>query len=319
LVEKIEISDLDLRYENSRMRSCVQEQHLLTSICNKGIEEPLLGIVTAKNEKILLDGFKRMRCARKLNIKIVPFSSLSENESDGIIHFIKISNSKSLNMVEQAILVHDLYTKHKMTILQISERLDKSPGWTSMRLTVFREISPKALVEIISGKFPLYSYMYTMQQFMRMKLANKKEADEFIGAVSGKGFSVREIETLANCFFRGGDETKEQIKAGDITLLLQKKKVEHGDFNEKEQRFINDLEIAQKYMGRIIFRTKEIRSIKAAFFAEANLLVGGILGKLEIFRKSLKEFYDNTGETTGNMGTISGRSKAEENLQRPEC
>jgi hypothetical protein len=54
---QIEITDLDLRYENHRLKSPGAEKIMLNSILEKGIRDPLQGVDT-RDHKILLDGFK---------------------------------------------------------------------------------------------------------------------------------------------------------------------------------------------------------------------------------------------------------------------
>ena len=64
MAQEVELSTLDLRYESYRMRNPALEARLLASIVERGIVEPLEGVET-KGGRILLDGFKRYRCARK--------------------------------------------------------------------------------------------------------------------------------------------------------------------------------------------------------------------------------------------------------------
>ena len=91
MVEQVEISSLDLRYQGFRMRCPGAEKALLLSILDKGILNPLQGIDTEPS-RILLDGFKRYRCAHKLGIGIVPYCSLSSDEASGIIAAKKVSS-----------------------------------------------------------------------------------------------------------------------------------------------------------------------------------------------------------------------------------
>ena len=72
MVDQVEISSFDLRYEGYRIRSAGAEKALLLSISAQGIRDPLAGVDRA-DQRILLDGFKRYRCAIKLNIGIVPY------------------------------------------------------------------------------------------------------------------------------------------------------------------------------------------------------------------------------------------------------
>ena len=75
MVRNVEITSFDLRYESYRVRDKASERALLCSISENGISDPLEGVDT-ENERILLNGFKRLRCAKKLGIGIVPYSSL---------------------------------------------------------------------------------------------------------------------------------------------------------------------------------------------------------------------------------------------------
>ena len=65
--ETIERSSFDLRYESFRLRNDAAEARLLASIAERGIEEPLGGVDTPQGP-LLLDGFRRNRCAAKLGI-----------------------------------------------------------------------------------------------------------------------------------------------------------------------------------------------------------------------------------------------------------
>ncbi len=59
----VELSQLDLRYEGCRLKSPAAEARLLAAIAQSGIQQPLQGVeLTAA--RILLNGFKRLRCAR---------------------------------------------------------------------------------------------------------------------------------------------------------------------------------------------------------------------------------------------------------------
>ena len=66
--------------------------------------------------------------------------------------------------------------------------------------------------------------MYTLRQFMRLNGVKKAEIDEFVNAVAGKDLSTRDIDLLANAFFKGSDEFREQIKNGNLSWGLKRLK-----------------------------------------------------------------------------------------------
>ena len=193
MIEEIEIASLDLRYGNCRLKSPGTEKVLLSSIAEKGITDALQGVHTndGRNEpRILLDGFKRYRCAKRLGISIVPFCSLGSDEACGIMQLLRISIANNLSILEQAVLIDELMRHHMMGNAEIAMSLEKSKSWVSMRTGIIREMSECVREQIFSGRFPVYSYMYTLRQFIRMNCVAKKDVDEFVQAVAGKRLSI---------------------------------------------------------------------------------------------------------------------------------
>jgi hypothetical protein len=304
-IRQVEISSFDLRYERCRLKSDVTEKALLSSLLDHGIRDPLRGVETKGGCRILLDGFKRYRCAKKLSIGIVPYHCLGEDEAFGIITLLRIANAKSLNILEQARLIDELKTVHKMSISQIAGLLEKSKGWVGMRVGIVGQMSPAIMDKVFSGQFPVYSYMYTIRSFIRMNAVSKQDVDEFVKSVAAKGLSIRDIEILANGYFKGGEAIREQIRNGNITWGLSRLKDSSvtTDCTQVEQRMLKDLEIAQKYMQRVINKSRDDRYNTASFNAQANLLTGGILRQMNIFFESVKELHDKSGQTSSYLSS----------------
>jgi hypothetical protein len=298
MVDQVEISSIDLRYEGFRMRSSGAEKALLLSISSHGIRDPLLG-VDPNGNRILLDGFKRLRCAAKLNIRIVPYRSLGNDEPCGIIELLKISNAGSLSILEQARLIDELINVHQMCNAEVAMLLERSKAWVSVRTGIISQMSQNVMEKIFKGQFPVYSFMYTLRRFMRINGVKKKEIDEFVELVAGKKLSIRDIEILAHSYFKGGDELRKQIKNGDILWVLGRLKQASstsGDCTELERRMLTELAIIQKYMQRVTCKSRDKRFTTSGFFAQANILSGGILRQLDLFARAIREFYDRTGQ-----------------------
>lgn len=304
MIEQVEISSFDLRYECCRMKSTSGEKILLESILTNGIRDPLQGVDAKDGIRILLDGFKRVRCAKKLGIGIVPWHSFGNDESVGILELLRISNAKSLTVLEQARLIDELTTVHNMCNSDIALLLEKSRAWVSMRTGIIKEMSFCVMDKIFNGTFPAYSYMYTLRQFIRMNCIKKEDIDVFVKSVSGKNLSIRDIEALAHGYFKGSDELRDQIKDGNIRWgLKQLKKLSTGnsDCTGIEQEALRDLEITLKYMQRVIYKSCDKRLKTKPFNAQANLLTGGILRQLNTFDRAVRELHDRSGQTPGNI------------------
>jgi len=299
MAEEVEIGSLDLRYEGFRMTSAGAEKALLVSILEKGIRNPLQGVDT-DGARILLDGFKRLRCAKKLGIGTAPYASMGADEALGIIELIRMSNAKSLSILEQARFVDELKSVHKMSTAEIAGLLERSKAWVSVRSGIIHEMSDYILDQIFKGRFPVYAYMYILRPFMRINGVQADDVNEFVRSLSGKNLSIRAIERLANGYFRGPEDLREQIKNGNISWALGRLKESHttpaSGCSQMECAMIRDLEILSKYMQRVTAKTKHPQYKSNAFFAQANLLTGGILRQTDSFLKAIRTFHDRTGK-----------------------
>ncbi len=95
----------------------------------------------------LLNGFKKYHSAKKLNIGIMHYRSFGSNEALVINKLMRISNSKSLNMLKQTKPVNELKKVH----------------------------------EIINGDFSVYSFMYNPRPVHTYELHAKKGVDHNLG------------------------------------------------------------------------------------------------------------------------------------------
>jgi len=298
MAEEIELSQLDLRYESYRLKEPIAEKRLLGVISERGIEEALEG-VAVHGCNAVLNGFKRYRCAKKLGIGKVPYLSLGEGEVGGIVTLLCTSKDKSLNILEQARFVDELKNVHNMSIAQIAEELSRSNSWVSMRVGLMDEMSEKIRELLFKGAFPVYSWIYTVRPFMRMKGVKLEEVEQFVEAVSGKKLSVREVEHLAYGFFEGPESFRSEVLSGNLALPLaqiQEATENCDDCSKFERAFLNDLEAAQKYIQRVMSKCQNSRLESRAFYSQSNILTTRLLSCRQTFFHNLKELHDRSGQ-----------------------
>jgi hypothetical protein len=305
----VELSSLDLRYEGHRQRDNAREARLLASIAERGIEEPLCGVDTP-TARLLLDGFKRCRSAKKLSIDGVPYVSLGEEEATGILKLMRASTDKGLGILEQARFVVDLVSIHGMSVAEIAQMLSRSKGWVSMRRSLLDQMSPSVQETLFRGAFPVYSYMYTLRPFMRMNAVGKDQVEQFVEALAGQRLSVRDIELLARAYFRGPASLREAIAGGKLGWSLdQLKRVpeDREGCNPRERGLLRDLELLQKSIERVMARCQDPRLKSQAFNVQANLLCASLLRTLGPFCQRMKEFHDRSGPAERDLPVAPGR------------
>jgi hypothetical protein len=294
----VELSQLDLRYEGCRLKSPAAEARLLAAIAEVGIQQPLQG-VELSSVRILLNGFKRLRCAKKLHLHTAPFVSLASDEAAGIVCLLRTANDHALSLLEQARFLDELKAGRGLSVAEIAQQLSRSKAWVSLRLGVLAELSPVVREALFDGSFPVYSYLYTLRPFRRLN--GRAAIDEFVTALRGKKLSARQIEQLAHGFFRGPESFREQIRKGHLALPLQQLKDLPDDpdgCSEFERLFLADLEQAQKVLVRLMTKSADQQRLSSRpFRAQAHLLCAGLLSRLPAFTKTVQKLYDHCGQT----------------------
>lgn len=295
--ETVERSSLDLRYEGYRLRNEAAEARLLASIAQRGIEEPLGGVDTPQG-RLLLDGFRRNRCAAKLGIECVPYVSWGEDAAEGIANLMAARRQRTLSILEQARFVGELLSRHEMTVADVAEMLARSKAWVSTRRNLLARMSPAIQEILFRGAFPVYSYMVTLRPFMRIHAVESKEIERFVQAVAGAKLSVREIELLAHGYFRGTPSLRQAIDRGHWKWTLDQMQAvgeRCQGLSDFERGLLRDLERLLQGMHKVMTRCDSPRLQARDFHAQANLLLASLLGRRESFFKKMEEFYDRTG------------------------
>ena len=136
-METIELNSIDIRLEHTRRRDKSVERRLLTSIMERDILDPLEVISCSEGKSyVLIDGFKRYRCAKKLAKGIVPVQCIAQDITEGVLSFIRRGTQQSVSTLEEAALLEELHKRYGLSICDIALRTGRSPAWVSMRLSM---------------------------------------------------------------------------------------------------------------------------------------------------------------------------------------
>lgn len=301
-METIELSSIDLRLESTRLRNNAEEQSLQDSISREGILDPLyVAGSTTSRRYILLDGFKRYRCARKLGMGMVPAECMAEDVVTGVVALIRRNEYCSgITTMEQAVLIEELHRRCAMSIYDIAQRLDRSPAWVSVRLGVLDDLTPLLRDKILSGAFPVRAYLYGIKGFTRVNNIGKDRVDSFVGAVSGKGLSTRELFVLSRAFFTGGNIIERLVLEGDAHRALRMLTIDtdgsdDASLTDHGRLFIKDLQSITALISGIAAKGGSMNMQRGSISQYVNIWSNAILMRLPDFTVMIKELYDRSG------------------------
>lgn len=103
---------------------------------------------------------------------------------------------------------------------------------------------------------------------------------------------------MARGYFHGGDAFRQEIRQGKLALPLERMKevaASADGCTEFERAMLRDLEVAQKYLLRVMGKSGDRRLESGAFHAQAQLLTAGILSRVEAFVQSVRRLHDRGG------------------------
>lgn len=292
---------IGLCFEHTRHKDRDAERRLLSSITQQGILDPLqIARDSATGGWVLLDGFKRYRCARKLDLGMAPVACIGDSVPEGVFALLRRNRSGGLSTMEQASMVHELYQRHAMSIYDIAAQLGHCPSWVSMRLNMLEDLGDFVRTKIMSGAFPARAYMYGIKGFTRVNKIPQERIEAFVGALSGKGLSTRALIELWRAYV-GGDAAMERlIIEGDAHRTLHMLHTEaqgsvDGALDDVQRSYINDLKETATGMGRIISGASAMDLGGASFNQHVNLLAHALLACADEFSRVIRELYDRSG------------------------
>lgn len=300
MMETIELRSIDIRLEHTRRRDKFTERQLLASIMERDILDPLEVIVCNEGASyVLIDGFKRYRCAKKLDIGVVPVQCIAQDITEGVLSFIRRSMERGVSTLEEAALLEELHKRYGLSIYDIALRTGRSPAWVSMRLNMLEGLSEKVRCSIMSGRFPTRAYMYGIKGFTRVNKIPSSRVDAFVGATGGKGLSTRELFVLSRAFFNGGTGIEQLVLEGDVHKALQiiSGKVDASTVSradEAQQSIIKDLSSVLIAINRIRANAPSICTLNSEVNHHINYITTIILNCLEEFSTMVKELHDRS-------------------------
>lgn len=318
----VETAEVDLRLQSLRQRDKAAEKLLLASIRTQGIREPLLVVMPQAGKCVLLDGFKRYRCARQLGIGVAPVQCAEGDERSGLLALLRYSRNAGLSEIEHGALVDWLHTKHGMSVAAIALELGCSTGWVSLRLGMMRRMSPVVRRAVLSGRFPPRSYLYGLRPFTRVNDVQSELVDSFVSAVAGRSLSTRDIFLLTKAYFTGSPALRLRIQQGEAAAVLEAMKSEvMMDSNDRVGAVLEELVHINASMARLCACLPEVALDSHTLAMRAHLVAITAIRSCAAFTGTLRRFYDQTAEALGGDGTVGAgdQQEADRTVVGAEC
>lgn len=257
---EIELHHLDLKYEGLKVRQVREEKRLVGSLAQQGQATPVV-VVTSKETPeryVLIDGFKRVRAARKVGMDQLEAAVWEIDEVDALVQMHLLQQPRERSSLEDAYLVETLQTEHGLSQGEISCRLLRSTSWVSRRLGLLRELPEWLQAQIRAGQLQCYAGAKFLVPLAR---ANREEAEQLARNIAGLGLSTRDIGALYAAWRESGPEGRALVVTQPWVVLEARRAAKErpeGETEESEglfqdlERVISLLQRSRRRLDRLL-------------------------------------------------------------------
>jgi len=138
---QLEFHQLELRYERLRVVRPEPERRLLASLAEVGQQVPIVVVKDeVSSQHIVIDGYKRIRCLRRLARDMVAASSWPEEEAEALIVTRLMQTAEAETALEQSWLLLELKQRFGFSREELARRFGHSVSWVSRRLALVQEL-----------------------------------------------------------------------------------------------------------------------------------------------------------------------------------
>lgn len=213
---ELELSQLDLRYEDIRSRQPGRERRLLASLAELGQQTPIVVVAGEVGRHVVVDGYKRVRALRRLHHDLVLATVWDLVEPDALLMERLLRTGEADSPLEQGWFLRELVTRFGLSAEELARRFDRSPSWVSARLGLARTLPETIQALVRRGAIGAHGAMKYLVPFAR---ANPSECVKLAEAIAPLPITSRQLGELYEAYQGGEKKTQELVLANPALVL----------------------------------------------------------------------------------------------------
>jgi ParB/RepB/Spo0J family partition protein len=155
-IEEVALEALDLRFESLRLHSPSQVARLEASVKSEGIRQPVLAATAVEpGRRVLIDGFKRVRVARELEIRHLPVSLLALDAPAALAAMLRSNAAhQGMTALEEGWVAHTMCREYGLTQASAGALLGHEQSWVCRRLRLVEQLDEALKEDLRLGLLP---------------------------------------------------------------------------------------------------------------------------------------------------------------------
>ena len=123
---QVELRLLALDFTHLRARDVKAEAHLMTSLGVAGQQHPVIVVVRDDGQRVVIDGYRRVRALRKLGRDTVVVLVIGVSEADALAYCHRLATGRRRSALEEGWLVRELCEGMGRTLAHVGLSLGRS-------------------------------------------------------------------------------------------------------------------------------------------------------------------------------------------------
>ncbi|MFC1885882.1 ParB/RepB/Spo0J family partition protein [Thermodesulfobacteriota bacterium] len=153
---KIQLNKISERFGHLRIVNPQADKAMLQSMEKYGQMTPVVVSRMEQGRYELLDGFKRLRASRALSLTGLNARILDLGIRAAKVAIMQLNRAgKSINGMEEALVVHSLYHEDSLSQVEIAVLLDRHKSWVCRRISLIERLSDEVKESIRLGLLPV--------------------------------------------------------------------------------------------------------------------------------------------------------------------
>jgi ParB/RepB/Spo0J family partition protein len=224
----LEFHQLDLRYEQLRVRRPEREKRLLASLADRGQQVPIVVIPLAGelNRFLVIDGYKRIRALRQLKQDTVRATVWDMGEAEALVLDRSLRTSEHETALEQGWLLEELHRSLGLSFEDLARRFDRSVSWVSRRLALVKELPDSVQKHVREGKIGAQA---AMKYLVPMARAKRYDCERLAEKIAYHQFTTQEVGVLYAAWRQGPIHVKNSIIDDPKLFLRARREIEQDD------------------------------------------------------------------------------------------
>jgi ParB family chromosome partitioning protein len=225
---ELEFHQLDLRYEDLRVRRPARERRLLSSLAERGQQVSVIVVALAEeaNRFIVIDGYKRIRALKRLGQDTVLATVWDMSEAEALILDRSLRTAEGETALEQGWLLMELHRSFNLSLHDLALRLDRSVSWVSRRLALVRELPDTVQQKVRAGMIGAHA---AMKYLVPMARAKRCDCERLAGEIARSQLSTREVAMLYAAWRKGPASVRERVIADPKLFLRARQEIEQEE------------------------------------------------------------------------------------------